>query len=45
MSKAQIPRPEKLFRDMTSGEKLAFIGKACLFFISGGFVYPTLWVD
>jgi hypothetical protein len=46
MSKARTtPRPEKLFRDMTRGEKVAFIAKACVFLISGGFIYPTLWID
>ena len=43
MSKA--PKPEKLFRDMTGGEKAAFIGKALIFLVSGGFIYPTLWID
>ena len=43
MSKA--PAPEKLFRDMTPGQKLAFMGKALVFFISGGFLYPTMWID
>lgn len=36
---------EKSYRAMTGREKLAFIGKACVFFISGGFVFPTLWID
>jgi hypothetical protein len=36
---------EKLYRAMTGREKLFFIGKACIFFISGGFVFPTLWID
>lgn len=35
----------KPFSEMTFPEKLTFIGKACVFFASGGFVYPTLWVD
>jgi hypothetical protein len=36
---------EVLYRDMSSREKLVFIGKALVFFISGGFIYPTLWID
>jgi hypothetical protein len=38
-------RPEKLFVDMTSGEKARFLGKALVFFASGGFIFPTIWVD
>jgi hypothetical protein len=36
---------EKLYSAMTGPEKLLFIAKACIFFISGGFVFPTLWID
>ena len=36
---------DRRFTDMTGGEKVAFIGKAIVFFASGGFIYPTLWVD
>jgi len=36
---------EKGFADMAFSEKLKFIGKALVFFVSGGFVFPTLWVD
>jgi hypothetical protein len=36
---------DRRFKDMSSSEKLVFIGKALIFFISGGFVFPTLWVD
>jgi hypothetical protein len=36
---------EKRFADMDFSEKLRFIGKALVFFVSGGFVFPTLWVD
>jgi hypothetical protein len=38
-------KPERLFVEMNGREKLAFIGKALVFFASGGFVYPTLWID
>jgi hypothetical protein len=30
---------------MDGREKLRFIGKALVFFVSGGFVFPTLWID
>ena len=33
------------FTDLTAKEKVAFVAKALVFFASGGFVYPTLWVD
>ena len=39
------PKPEVLFRDMTGGEKVAFIAKALVFLVTGGFIYPTLWID
>jgi len=36
---------DKHFSAMTSNEKLSFIGKALVFFVSGGFIFPTMWVD
>ena len=45
MSQAKKRQPEILYRDMSRDQKLAFIGKACVFFMSGGFIYPTLWID
>jgi hypothetical protein len=36
---------EKLYSAMNGREKLFFIAKACIFFISGGFIFPTLWID
>jgi hypothetical protein len=36
---------ERLYRDMSPHEKLVFLGKAAVFFMSGGFIYPTLWID
>jgi hypothetical protein len=36
---------DKRLSDMTPGEKLRFIGKVVVFLVSGGFIYPTLWVD
>jgi hypothetical protein len=36
---------DRRFKQMNVSEKLAFIGKALVFFISGGFIFPTLWVD
>ena len=41
----KLAPPEKLYRDMTSQEKASFVGKALIFFLSGGFIYPTLWID
>ena len=38
-------QPEKTFTQMTSGEKATFLGKALIFFASGGFVFPTIWID
>ena len=36
---------DRRFVDMTPKERLVFIGKAFVFIISGGFIYPTIWVD
>lgn len=36
---------DRRFVDMTSRERLVFIGKAFVFLVSGGFIYPTIWVD
>jgi hypothetical protein len=36
---------DRRFVDMTFNERLAFLGKALVFFISGGFIFPTIWVD
>jgi hypothetical protein len=36
---------DRRFTHMTGSEKLVFLGKAFVFFASGGFIYPTLWVD
>ena len=35
----------KTFRELTWNEKLKFTGKALVFFVSGGFVFPTMWID
>ena len=44
---AHHPKPleDKPFSAMTPSEKLSFVGKACIFFLSGGFIFPTLWID
>jgi hypothetical protein len=33
------------FSEMGTSGKLAFIGKACLFFLSLGFAYPNIFLD
>jgi hypothetical protein len=43
---SQTPQlDDRRFKDMGLREKLVFIGKAFVFFVSGGFIFPTLWVD
>lgn len=37
--------PDRRFSDMSFKAKLGFIGKAIVFLFSGGFIFPTLWVD
>ena len=36
---------DRRFVQMTSRERLVFIGKAFVFIISGGFIFPTIWVE
>jgi hypothetical protein len=43
--KDQTALSDRKFSDMTAGEKFRFICKALVFGISGGFIYPTMWVD
>ena len=33
------------FKDLSLAGKLVFVGKALIFLVSGGFIFPTLWVD
>lgn len=39
------PLNDKPFSAMTTGEKVSFLCKALVFFVSGGFIFPTLWID
>lgn len=45
MSSTQGVVSEILYKDMSGAQKVVFLAKVCVFFFSGGFVYPTLWVD
>lgn len=47
MSEADTVRPlnDRRFADMDGSEKLKFVGKAIVFFFTGGFVFPTMWVE
>lgn len=33
------------FKDMGLGQKVVFVGKACLFFLTLGFAYPNIFLD
>ena len=44
-SSTPTPLQDRRFKQMAPGEKLIFVGKALVFLVSGGFIYPTLWVD
>lgn len=35
----------KTFFEMTAGEKIAFLGKAVVMLVTGGFVYPNVFID
>ena len=45
VSPDERPLNDKPFSAMTAGEKTGFICKALVFFVSGGFIFPTLWID
>jgi hypothetical protein len=45
MSAKKDATNEVLYRNMSPREKLVFLAKAAVFFVSGGFIYPTLWID
>jgi hypothetical protein len=36
---------DKSFFEMTAGEKVRFLGKVLVFLVSGGFIYPSVWVE
>jgi len=36
---------ETKFKDMGVGQKMVFIGKACLFFLTLGFAFPNIFLD
>jgi hypothetical protein len=38
-------QPQKKFSEMSSSEKLKHIGKVCIFLITMGFIFPTLFSD
>jgi hypothetical protein len=41
----ETTKEEVLYKDMSAAQKTVFIAKVFVFIISGGFVYPTIWVD
>ena len=45
VTSGEQPLADKPFSVMTAGEKMGFIAKAFVFFVSGGFIFPTLWID
>lgn len=40
-----VPESARKWRDMTLWEKVKFVGKAFVFFVTGGFAYPNLFSD
>ena len=36
---------DRRMKDMSFREKLIYLGKVIVFLISGGFIFPTIWVD
>lgn len=45
VKEAAPTQPQKKFSQMSSSEKLKHIGKVCIFFITMGFIFPTLFSD
>ena len=43
--KAQNTLNDRPFSEMNPREKVVFLVKMVVFFVSGGFIFPTLWVD
>ncbi len=37
--------PSKKFGDMNGIEKITFVGKAFVFFLSSGFIFPSMFSD
>ena len=35
----------KRFSELTWPERMRFLTKALVFFASGGFIFPTIWID
>lgn len=33
------------FKNMNPAQKVVFVGKVCVFFLSMGFAYPNIFVD
>jgi hypothetical protein len=44
-SAAPISPIGKSFFDMNFSEKIKFLGKAVVFFCTGGFVYPKVFIE
>jgi len=42
---AKAQEPSIAFKDMDGSQKLVFIGKVCLFLITCGFAFPTIFAD
>lgn len=42
---SETTKEEILYKDMSARQKVVFLAKVFVFIVSGGFVYPTLWVD
>lgn len=36
---------ETKFKDMGAGQKIVFVGKVCVFFLTLGFAYPNIFLD
>jgi len=36
---------DKPFSAMTGGEKARFICKVFVFLVSGGFIFPSIWIE
>ena len=44
-ARREIAEQHKPFSQLTGGQKMSFIGKACIFVITFGFAFPTIFSD
>jgi len=39
------PKTDLKYKDMGAAQKIVFVGKACIFFLTLGFAFPNIFLD